>query len=73
MDLNVILGGLAGAVAAACVGLLLFYMRKHPQKAMKAHRAFWLCIYMHGIPFYLLALPPTQRSVAVCLSGNMPL
>jgi hypothetical protein len=37
-DLNVVLGGLVGAVAAACVGLLLFYLRKHPQQAMKACR-----------------------------------
>ena len=35
-DLNVVLGGLVGAVAAACIGLLLFYLRKHPQHAMKA-------------------------------------
>lgn len=34
-DLNIILGGLVGAVAAACVGLLLFYVRKHPQRVMK--------------------------------------
>ena len=39
-DLNVVLGGLVGVVAAACVGLLLFYLRKHPKKAMKA-----LCLY----------------------------
>ena len=30
LDLNVILGGLVGAVAAACVGLLLCHVRKHP-------------------------------------------
>ena len=36
VDLNVILGGLIGAVAAACVALLLFYVKKHPQRAMKA-------------------------------------
>ena len=36
-NLNVILGALVGAVAAACVGLLLFYLKKHPKKAMKAN------------------------------------
>ena len=36
VDLNVILGGLVGAVLAACVALLLFYVRKRPQQAMKA-------------------------------------
>ena len=35
-DLNVILGGLVGAVTAACVAPLLFYMRRNPKKAMKA-------------------------------------
>ena len=35
-NLNVILGALVGAAAAACVGLLLFYLKQHPQKAMKA-------------------------------------
>ena len=35
-DLNVILGGLVGAVAAACVALLLFYVQKRPKQAIKA-------------------------------------
>ena len=35
-NLNVILGGLVGAVAAACVGLLLFYVRRRPKQAIKA-------------------------------------
>ena len=35
LNLNLILGGLVGVVAAACVGLLLFYMKRHPQKVMK--------------------------------------
>ena len=35
-NLNVILGGLIGAVAAACFALLLYYVMQHPQKAMKA-------------------------------------
>ena len=34
--LNLILGGLIGAVAAACVGRLLFLIRKHPQQVIKA-------------------------------------
>ena len=35
-DLNVVLGGLAATVAAACVGLLLFYMRRYPHHAVQA-------------------------------------
>ena len=33
--LSVILGGLVGVVAAACAVLLLFYIKRHPQKVMK--------------------------------------
>ena len=36
-NLNDIFGALVGAVAAACICLLLFYLKAHPQKAMKAN------------------------------------
>ena len=34
-NLHIILGAMLGVVAAACVGLLLFYLKRQPQKAMK--------------------------------------
>ena len=35
-NLNIILGGLIGAVAALCAGLLLYHVMQHPEQAMKA-------------------------------------
>ena len=35
VQLNVVLGGLVGAVLALCVGLLIFYLVKHPARAKK--------------------------------------
>ena len=56
-DLNIILGGLIGAVGAACVALLFSYVRKHPEKAMKVCQpsAFVsTCLSMNAHSIHLL-------------------
>ena len=76
-DLNVVLGGLVGAVAAACVGLLLFYMTKHPKQAKKACRpsATWphvlLCEYPSVYPpAYSPIYPPAH--LPTCPPVSLP-